>query len=814
MKLINMSSDEEESLSALPRRSNTKRRIMSSDESDSESIEVISSHFAKGNPAKGRRARTPSKKIRTVNLSDSEESDQEKSDESKIYEEKDSDYDDSNLSGPSPVVDISEEENFLASSSDEELVQKSPSAPDLDDDEDYDDLVGESSEDEEEAIIQLGIDSGKMSLRAQVLSYLEDASENDLLHIPGVSKKKAQNIIKLRPFANWMDLVTKIKCDRSLSLDLIEDCKEIVKSHQAISRLMSECEKISEKMGETVAKIEPAIQPNILNRSMTLTNYQLIGLNWLVLLYKRNINGILADEMGLGKTIQVIALLAYLREHLNNKGPHLIVVPSSTLENWQREFETWCSSIRVVVYHGSMDFRAHLRASLGSKKEKFDVLLTTYNLVSSADDKRFLKRLPLQYIIFDEAHMLKNMKSNRFSNLISLTAKRRLLLTGTPVQNNLLELMSLLFFTMPSFFSSKLTHIQNLFASKNRRDGETTFEKDRVDQAKRILKPFVLRRLKIDVLKQLPSKTEHIKSCPMEAQQELTYMELVENYTREIRYSGKNIFENIVESDENLCKLRRGAGMLMELRKAANHPLLLRRHYNADKLREMARLMLTEPTHADANVDYVYEDMEVMTDYELHRLCNNFKSLKDFRLSSEFILTSGKFKVLDELLPFFKEKNQRVLIFSQFTMMLDIMEEYLKIRKHEFLRLDGQTKVSDRLNLIDQFTDDTKIFVFLLSTRAGGLGINLTSANVVIIHDIDFNPYNDKQAEDRCHRVGQDAPVEIYRLISENSVEEGILKICDEKLKLGQDIYVKNGKNHARDDSKDLKTLLRRTLGI
>ncbi|XP_053202570.1 SWI/SNF-related matrix-associated actin-dependent regulator of chromatin subfamily A containing DEAD/H box 1-like [Panonychus citri] len=229
---------------------------------------------------------------------------------------------------------------------------------------------------------------------------------------------------------------------------------------------------------------------------------------------------------------------------------------------------------------------------------------------------------------------------------------------------------------MGNIISSKLTHLQNLFEN---REGETIFEKDRVDQAKRILKPFVLRRLKVNVLKQLPNKTEHIKKCPMENEQEFKYMELVENYTREYRYSGKNIYENGGdEPDESFVKYRKGAAMLMELRKAANHPLLLRRYYDLSKLREMAKIIVKEPAHRDARVDYVFEDMEVMNDFELHNLCCKHQSLERFRLTNDFILNSGKFKALDDLLPFFKKRNQRVLIFSQFVMMLDIMAEYLK----------------------------------------------------------------------------------------------------------------------------------------
>jgi SWI/SNF-related matrix-associated actin-dependent regulator 1 of chromatin subfamily A len=273
----------------------------------------------------------------------------------------------------------------------------------------------------------------------------------------------------------------------------------------------------------------------------------------------------------------------------------------------------------------------------------------------------------------------------------------------------------------------------------------------------------------------------------MSANQELKYMELIENYTREIQYR-KITFED----DEPEEKCQRGAGMLMNLRKAANHPLLLRQFYDDKKLRKMAALMLKEPTHRDANSNLIFEDMQVMHDFELHSLCKKYKSLSSCKLDVDLILDSGKFQELDSLLTKYRAEGKRVLLFSQFTMMLDIIEEYMNLRLHKYLRLDGQTKVGDRLDLIDKFNDDSSIFVFLLSTRAGGLGINLTAASVVIIHDIDFNPYNDKQAEDRCHRIGQTEEVIVYRLISQNTVEEGMLKIAEEKLKLGRDISSPN----------------------
>lgn len=594
---------------------------------------------------------------------------------------------------------------------------------------------------------------------------------------------------------------------------------------------MDECGKISESLSGTVDTLKEFQQPQILNKKMCLSNYQLIGLHWLVLMYEKKLNAILADEMGLGKTIQVIAFLAYLREVKAVSGPHLIVVPASTMDNWLREINTWCPSIICLQYYGNQLDRADLREEICAKNVEFDIILTTYSMLHNPDDKKLFKRIKFNYAVFDEAHMLKNMKSSRYADLMKVRGKRRLLLTGTPLQNNLLELLSLLIFTMPEMFEGKTQQVQALFASKESGEKQT-IEHERIQQARKIMQPFVLRRLKEDVLKELPTKRDEKLICVMTPDQEFKYMELIESFTREIRYMKKNIFEDAEIDGEN-GTMKKPTGMLMQLRKAANHPLLLRTCYDDKKLKTMASLMLKEPTHNTADKDLIFEDMQVMHDFELHMLCKQYKSLNRFILEDEKICDSGKFKKLDTLLLAFKKNKERVLIFSQFTMMLDIIEEYMKIKRYKYLRLDGSTKVDTRLDLIDEFNDDGSYFVFLLSTKAGGLGINLTSANKVIIHDIDFNPYNDKQAEDRCHRVGQTNEVTVYRLISKNSVEEGMLKICEYKLKLGQEISQNKskGKSYIEKtnlyyelyflftldddiDTGDVKTLLRQALGL
>ncbi|GBM90091.1 SWI/SNF-related matrix-associated actin-dependent regulator of chromatin subfamily A containing DEAD/H box 1 [Araneus ventricosus] len=649
------------------------------------------------------------------------------------------------------------------------------------------------------------------SAHSAVLKFFQEAAIEELLCIPGCSKKKAESLLNLRPFASWADLAEKLGNDKYLSTDLLNGAKKVIDMRNAITKLMTKCQQISFDMEDLVENLKSSKeessdyvsqQPFLLNDKMHLTSYQMLGLNWLLLMHNQDVNGILADEMGLGKTVQAIAFLAYLKE-ISTAGPHLIVVPSSVLENWKLEFQAWWPDVKLTCYHGSQDSRRELRMQLLYEEvEDFDVMITTYNMVtSSAEDRGFFKRLKFHYVVFDEAHMLKNMASQRYQHLMKIKAPRRLLLTGTPLQNNLVELMSLLIFAMPHMFSGKTDFIKQMFSAVSKNEGnKNSYEKDRIEHAKQIMKPFVLRRLKKDVLQDLPAKTDEIKICSMSEDQEKKYADLVQRFTAE--------FESKQEKDPSSS----GAGMMMQLRRAANHPLLLRRLYDDEKLVKMSNDIIKEPTHRESNPNLVFEDMSVMSDFELHVLCKTYKSLKKYALSDDEILNSGKFNILDSLLPTLIKEGHRILLFSQFTMVLDIVEEYMKIKSYKFLRLDGQVPVAERQILINQFNSDSSIFIFLLSTRAGGLGINLTAADTVILHDIDFNPYNDKQAEDRCHRVGQTKNVTIIRLISEGTIEEGILQRATEKLKLERDIHDED--ETEEKDSASVAKLLRDALGL
>lgn len=617
--------------------------------------------------------------------------------------------------------------------------------------------------------------------KKKVLEFMETATASELQLMHSCSKKKVDALLASRPFTGWIDLVEKLQGNKYLSTDLLNSAQRVISTRQNVAALMNKCSKISEQL-EFAAKREHAIksQPKNLSAGLKLTGYQLVGVNWLAMLHEQGLNGILADEMGLGKTIQVVAFLAHLKER-NISGRHLIVVPASTLENWQNEFERWCPSIKVLLYYGSAEERRNYRIMFSKGEHRaYDVVLTTYNIVAGTPEERKMFRVtPMHYVVFDEAHMLKNMNTQRFETLSRVRATKRLLLTGTPLQNNLLELMSLLIFVMPNIFSAKTEDLKSLFQKNAKKDNDpdntSSFEKGQVDHAKRIMKPFVLRRLKLDVLKDLPPKTDTKLMIPMSDDQETKYQELVAHFQ-----------EIGMRADSGAYN---GMSMMTDLRKLANHPLLQRYHYTDATIKTIAKCLAKDPDYKDTVVEYIVDDLACMSDFDINEMTQEYPlSIGKFAMPKKLIPISGKFAYLDETLPQLKREGHRVLIFSQYVIMLNILEVYLKMRNHSFLRLDGNTPVTLRQQLINEYTEDGSIFIFLLSTRAGGLGINLTAADTVIIHDIDFNPYNDKQAEDRCHRMGQTRPVNVIRLVSKDTIEEAMWELTQEKLKLERDI--------------------------
>lgn len=519
-----------------------------------------------------------------------------------------------------------------------------------------------------------------------------------------------------------------------------------------------------------------------------LKPYQLVGVNFLMLLNRKKIGGaILADEMGLGKTVQAITYLTLLNHLENDPGPHLIVCPASVLENWERELTKWCPSFSVLQYHGAgrsayqKELNALAKAGL---PPPFNVLLVCYSLferrsTQQKDDRKILKRWRWSCVLMDEAHALKDKNSYRWKNLMSVAknANQRLMLTGTPLQNDLHELWSLLEFMLPDLFVTEDVDLKRLL---------TTDDRDLIARMKSILGPFILRRLKSDVMQQLVPKEHRVECVCMEKEQEDAYNEAIQEYrSASLARMPKRPGNNHNDLAQVLPR-RQISNYFVQFRKIANHPLLVRRIYNDVDVVRLAKKLYPKGVFGyECTLDRVIEEMKGYSDFSIHRLLYNYgiDDAKGF-LPNNQVMESAKCRALAKLLPSLKEDGHRVLIFSQWTSMLDILEWALDVIGVTYRRLDGSTQVTERQTIVDTFNNDTSIFACLLSTRAGGQGLNLTGADTVIIHDLDFNPQIDRQAEDRCHRIGQAKPVTIYRLVTKNTVDENVYEIAKRKLVL------------------------------
>jgi SNF2 family DNA or RNA helicase len=794
----------------------------------------------------------------------------------------------------------------------------------------------------------------------------------------------------------------------------------------------------------------------------SLREYQHVGLDWLVTMYENKLNGILADEMGLGKTIQTIALLAHLACEKGVWGPHLIVVPTSVMLNWELEFKKWAPGFKILTYYGSPKER-RLKRQGWTKMNAFHVCITSYKLV--VQDHAAFRRKKWKYFILDEAQHIKNFRSQRWQALLNFQSQRRLLLTGTPLQNNLMELWSLMHFLMPHVFSSH-REFQHWFSNplKCMLEGGQEYNEQLIKRLHKVLRPFILRRLKADVEKQMPKKYEHVVQCKLSKRQRLLYDEFMSlGSTKQTLNEGHymsvinvlmqlrkvcnhpdlfdprpivssfgmeplecelpslvyNMREEIVEERlrtllyyqpslvdlectqsafachrskqlqtprkliEEVCiaKYEDQSGTATPMETVVNpnvavaspflpdnsmhgiesheqpvgaaltsRPTLARRqqqslqrfkyvgHYLGRLNRHRCNFVrpvygkdlqecvgnervLLEPiitrrsssltpffynacSHSTCERNKSYESRKHLPHVywsqtqTLSDLLNvvtsglfdpsrnhcwwdilarfifyvphvSFTSSSSFLSSlsslSSFIMSApdhrgtvvrmrvphpspslmqrhralivditneynrnlttsytvshtaldilgriecsmsvqfpekrlieydcGKLQTLAQLLRTLYAETHRVLIFTQMTRMLDILENFLNYHGYKYLRLDGSTSIEQRQSLMERFNNDKRIFCFILSTRSGGIGVNLTGADTVVFYDSDWNPTMDAQAQDRCHRIGQTRDVHIYRLISERTVEENILKKANQK-RLLSDVTLEGG---------------------
>ncbi|CAM6110091.1 unnamed protein product [Calypogeia fissa] len=530
-----------------------------------------------------------------------------------------------------------------------------------------------------------------------------------------------------------------------------EQERETDEFQQAIASYKNRHERVDEsEPKEENAKAVTAIkmQPDYVSGGMMYA-FQLHGLKWLLSNFEQRRSVILADEMGLGKTIQALAFISCVRYEKLSSRPALVIAPKSTLPGWEQEFRRWAPSLNVVVYQGDKENRAFIREHefhSANKTPLFEVLLTSYEL--AAFDNTLLSRFHWASLVVDEGHRVKNVRCKLGTLLKRHTADFRLLLTGTPVQNTLTELFALLHFLDPKEFpdpEAEAREFTEVDAQSRNGQSDSKVIEQQVAKLHELLNPRMLRRLKTEVLRDMiPGKKVVEVSCALTTLQRHLYSAILK---RNFKVLNKGVKSGMKRSLHMI---------LTDLKMVCDHPYLFPGK---------------EPQHLEPS--------------------------KAFKM---LVAASGKFQLLEKLLPLLKEKGHRVLLFSQMTKMLDILEDFMAFLGLSYARIDGSCSASSRQKSIVEFNAaNSSTFIFLISTRAGGLGINLPSADTVIIYDPDFNPFVDLQAQARAHRIGQDKTVLVYQLITKCSVEEKILQRARKKLAMENLVMSRESKETAAD---------------
>ena len=539
------------------------------------------------------------------------------------------------------------------------------------------------------------------------------------------------NVENIREINKWIEFLNRFefkrkddtyKTESTTALELDEFLRDIegkeVKSNEEYKELIMEL-----KDRKPVEKIEiPEIVDSILR------DYQKEGVYWLHFLKKYGFGGILADEMGLGKTVQALTILK-----MNEGQNHLVVCPKSLIYNWENEIKKYFPEMKVLI----VDKDSERRKALIKTAKQYDVIITSYSMVQKDYSHYIDNDIKFNYAILDEAHYVKNMKTLSSKAVRLIPSERKILLTGTPLENNLEELYGTFELIMPGYLGSKLDFRRD-FVSKIERNNLISLE---ILQAK--IRPFILRRTKKEVLKELPDKQEQIVYNEMTNKQVAVYNEVLNRVKSEV---------NQLIEKQGFAKSRiQVLSALLRLRQICNHPSLLD---------------------------------------------SSFASEQDI---------SGKYEQFKELLTEVVDSGDKVLVFSQFTSMLNIFEKDLDTLKINYLRLDGSTK--NRQDVVDQFNNDEKVKVFLISLKAGGVGLNLTAASAVFLYDPWWNPMAEQQAVDRAHRIGQKKTVNIYKFITRNSIEEKILKLQERKGNLFENLVVEDNGFVKRLEWEDLMEL-------
>lgn len=640
-----------------------------------------------------------------------------------------------------------------------------------------------------------------------------------------------------------------------------------------------------------MTNLKSARQPKLVTGG-TMRSYQLEGLEWMVSLYNNGINGILADEMGLGKTIQTIAMLAHLWEN-KSYGPFLIAAPLSTTSNWVAEFEKWTPSMPVMLYHGNKKERERLRKTRlrNPGTADFPIMVTSYEICMN--DRKYLTSFGWQFIIIDEGHRIKNLDCRLIRELQQFQSANRLLITGTPLQNNLTELWSLLHFLLPTVFD-KLSTFESWFdfsGLKDKASFEQLLSEERqqylVKSLHAVLKPFLLRRVKTDVESLMPKKREYVLYAPLTSMQRELYQAILDGTSRSyledkaverlsiglssragtplsIRSnngSNKRKAPSGSETPNKSSKTFRAgtpssvASTRSRGRPKKNYEEVSDQKYFASLDKPECESEDEQDVSSDAEEDKIRAATFEIAKRQLMqkklgnpimqlRLCCNSPynffnpfikvdtdGAETFASETEpdetLVSTSGKMLLLDSLLPELISRGHKVLIFSQFTTTLDLLGYYLDLRAWNYSRIDGSVAQTDRQDQILAFnkpssTTKEAADIFILSTRAGGQGINLAAADTVILFDSDWNPQQDLQAMDRAHRIGQTRNVIVYRFATRNTVEQKLLESAEAKRRLEKLVIRKGGVRNDRGGARaaekeqeleELQKLLRRSDG-
>ncbi|GAP83366.1 putative chromodomain-helicase-DNA-binding protein 3 [Rosellinia necatrix] len=643
----------------------------------------------------------------------------------------------------------------------------------------------------------------------QVLSYLNSCTTESLAQISGFSTVDSKLLVSHRPFDTIFDAEivskkeskAKYKSKRvQIGSLFVEKLTSWFAAFHAASEVIKQCEERGAKLQKAMANwtmdkngrcqegttLPVSEKPRLMAEDITLKTYQLLGLNWMNLLHSKRFSGILADDMGLGKTCQVISIIAHLVGTYDKKSrttrpwPFLVVVPPSVCENWMAEFERFAPELSVCPYLGK-----DRRNMDPDEARNNHVVLTSYSQVEKAkEDLYWLQELDPYAAIFDEGHKLKNRKNLIYKQMMRVPTEWRLILSGTPVQNNLKELLTLLHFVEPRLFGNEIfEQLDTIFEAKVPNKEIHNFAalaKERVSNARVIMAPFILQRRKEEVL-DLAKKTEHNVVVEMHPKQKAIYDEVKGRY--------------LVPKKERASSTIKDSHSWMQLRKAAIHHQLFRVHFTDEAVRKMVDILwdkcseeeLYVQSKADRHKKLLLESYMDKSDFQLHLECKHFKKyIGHFDIPQRSWEDGPKVQKLLELVRGYMANGDRVLVFSRFDLVIDILRETLAFADIPYCELTGSTDISDRFPEIQRFNENPDIPVFLLTTGAGGTGLNLTAANKIIIFDQSDNPQDDVQASNRAHRIGQTRDVEVIRLITRDSVEGLIFNSCVKKLMLAR----------------------------